>query len=133
MKTRTLVATLALATLAAPAFAARDGFLFTSEEGGYSLAQQRYFDQDEDGPRGDRAFAAPQSASVPAAAVSSAAVDDGFHFVGGESGWEVSRHVFVARGGRLVHSDECDHTVHAAAATVTPADLDRAARFYPGA
>ena len=68
-----------------------------------------------------------------AGSASTQADDQGaFVYRGDGTGWEVAEHKLVFTGGRLVHSNECDHAVHTAMAP-TPVDVDKARLQSPGA
>ena len=53
---------------------------------------------------------------------------DGFEYVGGEAGWQLSQHKYEFVNGKLAMSDECDHAIRKAEAA-TPADLERAGQL----
>ncbi len=111
-KTRILIATAALTVASVPALAAGDGFQYVGGETGWTLAPYR--------PQ------AAANATAPLAATPSA-----FRYIPGETGWQPAPHALEIVGGKLVHSADCDHEIHAAPA-VSVADLNSAARMYPG-
>ncbi len=39
---------------------------------------------------------------------------NGFEYVGGEAGWQLAQHKYGLVNGKLVMSDECDHTIRLA-------------------
>jgi hypothetical protein len=90
-----------------------------------SLEQYRAFPSEE--YRGKKAFAR-DSAPVREAA----ATKDGFEFVGGDTGWQLSQHKYVRSGGRFVHSDECDHVVRTARAP-SAEEVEAGRTLSPGA
>lgn len=55
-----------------------------------------------------------------------------FEFVGGDTGWQLSQHKYVFAGGRLVMSDECDHTIRIVKAP-TPGEIESVRQLSPGA
>ncbi len=55
-----------------------------------------------------------------------------FEFGHGDIGSQPTQHSYVWSGGRLVHSDECDHVVRQAQAAPTGAEVDAARRLSPG-
>lgn len=57
---------------------------------------------------------------------------DGFEYVGGDTGWQLSQHKYVLAGGRFAHSEDCDHAIRTAKAP-TLEEVDRARRSSPGA
>lgn len=54
-----------------------------------------------------------------------------FTYRGDGIGWEITPHKYVFAGGRLAHSDECDHAMRTAAA-ITPADVEAGRKLWPG-
>lgn len=102
-----------------------DGFVMGAEEGGWSLEQYSYF-LPESRANAPKAVAIAGGERVPAR------VDDAYRFVGGETGWQLKPHKLVLAGGRIAHSEECDHAIRTAQAP-TSAEVERARNFSPGA
>lgn len=106
--------------------ATQDGFEPIAGEAGWQLVQPRYAYANGKFVREGGTGAAPALAASPARTT------DSFEETGGESGWQLAQHKYDFVGGRFVMSDECDHVIRAAQAA-TPADVERARIFSPGA
>lgn len=47
--------------------------------------------------------------NTPSRALLSPTADDGWEFIGGESGWQLRQHGYDFRNGRLAHTDNLPH------------------------
>lgn len=109
-----------------PAPAATDsGDAFAQGEATSTLGEYRYFASEEYRGKRDFAFATPAQSSA-------SAPRDGFEYIGGESGWQLSQHKYVLSGGRFVHSDECDHAIRVVKAP-TAQEIEAVRSAAPGA
>lgn len=70
-------------------------------------------------------------ATAPVSKAPKAAAPRDFTYRGDGTGWEITPHKYVFSGGRLVHSDECDHVMRTAEA-ITPADIEAGRKLWPG-
>ena len=57
---------------------------------------------------------------------------NGFEYVGGDAGWQLSQHKYEFVNGRFAMSDECDHAIRTAIAP-TPTEVEKARQLSPGA
>ena len=120
MIAKTLFAALAAASLALPAMAGPFGPFGTSNA---SAGRDRNFKNEE------KEYAQVVKRAAPAATQTT--VRDGFTYVGGEAGWQLTPHTLVWAGGRFAHSDKCDHVIRSAKAA-TPGEIDSSRRSSPG-
>ena len=56
---------------------------------------------------------------------------NGWTYVGGEVGWQLTPHSLVWSGNRFVHSDECDHAIRVVQGP-TASEIEEVRRLYPG-
>ena len=152
MRTGRLILAAAIAALAVPAFAgswpnlparkpaaakplfsltvvapqSRDGFVEEAGDAVSSLEQYRYFPTEEHRGKATIVYANP----VPPAA--DTLPKNGFEYIGGDGGWQLSQHKYVRLAGKFVHSEECDHAVRSVKAP-TAGELEEARKAYPGA
>lgn len=112
---------------------------------GASAGPDKSFEQDKrpyDGPRFDFrgtdqasiAKKSPATSEASAAARKAAAAPsaDGFEYIGGEGGWQLTQHRYVLSNGKLAHSQDCDHAIRTAAALPSADQLEALRRRYPG-
>lgn len=129
-RTGKLAAAIAIAMLALPAAAGSPPDLDEAGDA-IGLEQYRYFPNEEK-THGKKNFArdgaAPQRLDTAAAGARSV---NGFEYIGGEGGWQLSQHKYVRIAGRFAHSDECDHAIRTAKAP-TPGELESARKLYGG-
>ena len=104
-----------------------DGFVQLQGEAMSALGEYRYFPAEE--YRGKRGFAFGTPAAL--APKSASTVKDGFEYIGGEAGWQLSQHKYVLSGGKFVHGEECDHVVRLVKAP-TAKEIEAARSAYPG-
>ena len=111
LKTKSVIALLAFATLALPAAA---GLSSPDRTCGESTAKN-----------------APVSADG-ASAVATGRILNGFEYTGGDAGWQVAQHRFVLRDGRFAHSEECDHQIRTVAKPTFDEIDEFQSKFYGG-
>ena len=75
---------------------------------------------------------APTAREMTLAAPAERWIVNGFEYVGGEAGWQLSPHKLLWVKGQIAHSDECDHVIRSVKAP-TPGDLESSRKLYPGA
>lgn len=117
----------AVAPKAAVTEIAPGGFVYGGDEAGYSIEQYRYFTTEEDKVYGPRRWAA-----APARQAVATRSSDGFEFVAGETGSQLTPHKLVLANGRFAHSNECDHAIRSVKGP-TPAEVDATRSLSPGA
>jgi hypothetical protein len=83
------------------------------------------------GPSSPATKATSAAAAPSPVRTSSTAAPGNFTYRCDGIGWEITPHKYVFSGGRLVHSDECDHTMRTAEA-VTPAVIEAGRKLWPG-
>lgn len=119
----------------APETRAVNGFEYVGGESGWQLAQHKYELVNGKLVMSDECDHAIRATTPPAAAKIAKASEtrsvNGFEYVGGESGWQLSQHKYEFVNGKLAMSDECDHVIRTVRAP-TPAEVEQARQFSPG-
>ena len=104
----------------------RDGFVEEAGDAVSSLEQYRYFPTEEYRGRATITYAKPSANATDTLS------KDGFEFIGGDAGWQLSQHKYVRVAGKFQHAEECDHAVRVVKAP-TARDLEETRKAYPGA
>ena len=135
-KIRILIAAIAVATAALPAAADPsdatspgavssgdpDANSIQYRNAGYTSGYARFKNEEKElwtAPRQQPIADGSSAKGVPAGS----RVENGFEYVGGESGWQLAPHKLAWRAGRFVHSDDCDHVIRTVKGP-TPAELE---------
>ena len=120
MNTKLILAALAAASLALPVMAGPFGPFGTPTA---SAGKDRQFKNEE-----KEHAPAVKSSGLP---TPQGEARDGFAYVGGEAGWQLIPHTLTWSGGRLAHSDKCDHVIRIAKPPTTQ-EIGAARALSPG-